>query len=516
MDRFRMNRRRLVQAGALGAGAAFFAGRMPSSGVAAQGTPQKGGTLRVGRAGDFVHFDPFFAVTVNLPMYRQLYNTLVVYDEKLNVQPQLAESWEYSDDKLSLVFHLRKGVTFHNGRDFTADDVVKNVQRAQDASLSHSMLGYTKPISDIKAVDPATVQFTFSEPANGIWDFLTVMGIVAPEAFEAPAITKPIGTGPFKFVSWNPGQEATFQKYEGYWEEGLPYLDEVVVKALPDQQAAIANLEGGELDIVQGVPLNDIPRLKTSDSITLNNGVDAVQFYTLYCNVARPPFDNEKVRQAFAHAIDQQTIVDTVLFGVGKASDTPFPEWSLAYDASLVDYLPFDLDKAKALLAEAGHGDGLETTVITTSEAAEQRGMAQIIQSDLAKIGVKLNIKDISSADWNQVWPAKDYDLMISAAGFSQKDPSTLFNSMSGFRLDDNRTNFSTPQYSEFVTTTAGLTDPKERHDKYVELAKYMIEQANANVISFKYIVFGVRNNVNDLTLQLDDDMDLGRVWLAK
>lgn len=513
MDRG-INRRRLMQAGALGAGGALLAGRLPR--VAAQDTPTPGGTLRVGRSGDFLHFDPFFAVTVNLPMYRQLYDTLISYDAQLNVKPELAESWEYSEDKLSLTFKLRQGVTFHNGREFTADDVVKNIDRAKDESLSHSVLGYTRPISAVTAVDPYTVKFDFSEPANGIWDLLSVLGIVAPEAFEAPAITNPIGTGPFSFVEWNPGQEARFQKNPSYWKPGLPYLDEVVVRAMADQQAAVANLQAGELDIIQGVPLNEVPGLRESSDLSVVLGTEASQFYTFYNNTARPPFDNKLVRQAMSHAIDRQTIVDTVLFGVGKASQTPFPEWSLAYNPAHVDYFPYDLDKAKALLTEAGYGDGFETTVVTISDSSELRGMAQIIQADLAKIGVTLTINDVSSADWGQLWPAKDYDTLIASAGFSHKDPSTLFNSMSGYRLNDNRTNFSTPTYQELVTATAGMTDPEERKAKYDELATYMLDEAFALVISFRYNVFGVRNNVQNFRYHLDDDMDLSEAWLKQ
>ena len=507
-------RRRVMQAGALGAGTALLAHRLPR--VAAQDTPAAGGTLRIGRSGDFLHFDPFFAVTVNLPMYRQLYNTLVTYDAQLNVQPQLAESWEYSEDRLTLTFTLRQGVTFHNGREFVADDVVKNIERAKDDTLSHSVLGYTRPISAVTAVDPYTVQFTFSEPANAIWDLLTVLGIVAPEAFATPNITQPIGTGPFAFVEWNPGQEARFQKYAGYWQSGLPYLDEVVVRALPDQQAAVANLEAGELDIIQGVPLNEVPRLQESSDLAIVLGTEASQFYTFYNNTARPPFDKKEVRQAMSHAIDRQTIVDTVLFGVGKATQTPFPEWSLAYNPAHVDYFPFDLDRAKELLTQAGYADGFETTVVTISDSSELRNMAQIIQADLAKIGVTLTINDVTSADWGQLWPAKDYDTLIASAGFSHKDPSTLFNSMSGFRLNDNRTNFSPPTYQDLVTAGASITDPEERKAKYDELAAYMLDEAFALVISFRYNVFGVRNNVQGFRVHLDDDMDLTEVSLAQ
>ena len=513
MDRA-LTRRRLMQAGALGAGAAFLPCR--TSSVVAQAAPRKGGTLRVGRSGDFLHFDPFFAITLNLPMYRQIYNTLVTYDAELNVQPQLAESWAFSEDRLTLTFTLRQGVTFHNGRAFTADDVVQNIQRAQDETLSHSVLGYTRPITGVTAVDPHTVRFTFSEPANAIFDLLTVLGIVAPEAFEAPAITNPIGTGPFAFVEWNPGQEARFQRYDGYWGEGLPYLDEVVVRAMPDQQATVANLEAGELDIIQGVPLNDVPRLQETDGLEIVLGTEASQFYTFYNNTARPPFDNKLVRQAMSHAIDRQTIVDTVLFGVGKASQTPFPEWSLAYNPEHVDWFPFDLDRAKELLAEAGYPEGFETTVVTISDASELRGMAQIIQADLAKIGVTMEINDVSSADWNQLWPAKEYDTLIASAGFSHKDPSTLFNSMSGFRLDDNRTNFSPPTYRELVTAAAGITDEAERKAMYDELAEFMLDEAFALVVSFRYNVFGVGSNVQNFRVHLDDDMDLTEAWLAE
>jgi peptide/nickel transport system substrate-binding protein len=502
-----------MQAGALGAGAAFLAGRAPR--VWAQETPAEGGTIRVGRSGDFLHFDPFFAITVNLPMYRQLYNTLVTYDAELNVQPQLAETWEFSEDRLTLTFNLRQGVTFHNGRAFVADDVVQNIERARDDSLGHSVLGYTRPITGVTAVDDATVQFTFSEPANAIFDLLTVLGIVAPEAFAAPAITEPVGTGPFRFAEWSPGQEAVFQKYEDYWQEGLPHVDEVVVRVLPDQQAGVAGLEAGDLDIIQGVPLNEVPRLREADGLEIVLGTEASQFYTFYNNTARPPFDNKLVRQAMSHAIDRQTIVDTVLFGVGKASQTPFPEWSLAYNPAHVDYFPFDLERAKALLTEAGLPDGFETTVVTISDFPELRGMAQIIQADLATIGVTMEINDVSSADWGQLWPAKDYDNLIASAGFSHKDPSTLFNSMSGYRINDNRTNFSPPTYQELVTASAGITDPAERKALYDELATYMLDEAFALVISFRYNVFGVRDTVQNFRVHLDDDMDLTEAWLA-
>jgi peptide/nickel transport system substrate-binding protein len=264
------------------------------------------------------------------------------------------------------------------------------------------------------------------------------------------------------------------------------------------------------------VPLNEVPGLRESSDLAVVLGTEASQFYTFYNNTARPPFDNKLVRQAMSHAIDRQTIVDTVLFGVGKASQTPFPEWSLAYDPAHVDYFPYDLDKAKALLTEAGYGDGFETTVVTISDSSELRGMAQIIQADLAKIGVTLTINDVTSADWGQIWPAKDYDTMISSAGFSHKDPSTLFNSMSGFRINDNRTNFSPPTYQELVTAAAGMTDETARKAAYDELAQYMLDEAFALVVSFRYNVFGVRNSVQGFRYHLDDDMDVSEAWLSE
>jgi peptide/nickel transport system substrate-binding protein len=506
-------RRQVIHTGALGVGATVLNWRGLTA--AAQATPEAGGTIRVGRLGDFLHFDPFFAITANLPMYRQLYNTLVTYDAELNVQPQLADSWEFSADRLTLTFTLRPGVVFHNGRELTADDVVQNIERAMDETLGHSVFGYTRPIETVSALDTQTVQFTFSEPANAIFDLLTVLGIVAPEAFEAPAIINPIGTGPFQFVEWRPGQEAIFQRFEEYWEEGLPYLDEVVVRSIPDQQAAVASLEAGDLDIMQGVPFNEAPRLDASE-IELVFGTEGAQFYTFYFNTERPPFDQVEVRRAFSHAIDRQTIVDTVLFGVGKVSQTPFPDWSLAYDPAHVDWDPYDLDQARALLEEAGLGEGLETTVVTISDFPELRNMAQIIQADLAQLGVELAINDVTGADWGQIWPAKDYDTMIAFAGFSHKDPATLFNSMSGYRLEDNRTNFSPPTYRELVTSAAGLADPEERQEIYLELAEYMLDQAFALVVSFRFNLFGLRPSVHDFAYHLDDDMDLTRTWLEQ
>jgi peptide/nickel transport system substrate-binding protein len=484
--------------------------------AASKAQPKTGGTMRVGRAGDFLHFDPFFAVTVNLPMYRQLFNTLAVYDEKLQPQPQLAERWQLSEDKQRLTFTLRKGVKFHNGRELTTDDIVKNFERAANRDLNHSLFGYTRPITGVKAVDATNVEVTFSEPAPQIWDLVTVMGIVAPEASSPDDMkSRPIGTGPFKFQEWLPGQHARFVKFADYWESGRPYLDEVVIRAMPDPQAILANLEAGGLDIMQAVPLNEVPRLRNDQNVRIVLGTEASQFYTVYMNVARPPFDKKEVRQAVAHAIDRKTIVDTVLYGVGKASQTPFPDWSLAYDPKHVDWFPYNLDKAKQLLTTAGFPNGFETSITTISSSPELKNYAQVIQADLAKIGVKMNINDISSAEWNQVWPAKQYDMMAASAGFSHKDPATLFASMSGYRLNDNRTNFSPPTYRELVTQGETITDPVKRKEAYNKLAEYMLDEAFAQVVSFKYNVFAVRSNVNGFSVHLDDDMDLTSAWLA-
>lgn len=505
------SRRTLMQGGAGALGAAALG--LQLSTAQAQ-DPQSGGTIVVARTGDFLNFDPFYNVAVNLPMYRQLFDTLVVYDGELNILPHLAESWEYSEDRLTLTFKLRSGVLFHNGREFVADDVVQNIDRAKDDTIGHSVLGYTRLIESVEAIDPTTVVFTFSGPHPTIWDLLTVLGIVAPESSSVDdLLSNPVGTGPFSFVEWVPGQQATFAKFEDYWQDNLPYLDEVVVRAPADPQAALAGLRAGEINILQGVPFNEVPQLREDDSLQIVLGTEAAQFYTFYMNTARPPFDNKLVRQAISHAIDRQTIVDAVLFGVGKVSQTPFPESSIAYSPDHVNWFPYDLDRARELLAEAGYADGFETTTITISAFPELSNMAQIVQADLGKIGITTEIQDLSSADWGQVWPAKEYDTMISFAGFSHKDPATLFSSQSAWWLDSNRTNFNPPEYNDQGIAAETIIDPDERAAAYIAFAEYMLDEAFALSISFRYNVFAMTSDVRDFKVHLNDDMELGTTW---
>ncbi|MGE5703032.1 MAG: ABC transporter substrate-binding protein [Clostridia bacterium] len=377
--------------------------------------------LIIGRGGDSVGLDPIQTddgesskVTMNV------LETLVKYEPtNTNVQPGLAESWEVSPDGLTYTFKLRQGVKFHDGTDFNAEAVVWNFERWADKSHPfHNKDGYVyyndmfggykgdkdHSIASVKAVDPYTVEFKLNRP---VAPFLNNLGMycfaisspTAVQKFGDKYIENPVGTGPFKFVEWKRNDSITLEKNPDYWNKGLPKLDKLVFKVIPDNSARLTALNSGEIDMMDGLNPDDAQSVKDNKDlqIFLRPGMN-VGF--LGFNMEKKPFDNPKVREAIAYAINKPALIEAFFAGLGEPAVNPMPSSVWGYNDQIKDR-EFNLEKAKQLLAEAGFPNGFKSKFwampVPRPYMPDGQKIAEAIQQDLKKIGIET---EIVSMEW--------------------------------------------------------------------------------------------------------------------
>jgi peptide/nickel transport system substrate-binding protein len=527
-ERIRFTRREIMKLFGLGAGASVLLPRLGgnSASAAAQacatpGAAKAGGTLTVGQVQDMTGFDPFVLLFANYPVMHQVFDRLIQMDHQLKVNPWLAESWEAPDDGLSVTFHLRSGVKFHNGRAFEAKDVVANIQRAQNKDTGGNIFPKVQTIKSAEAPDASTVVVTFSKPTPNVFDIFDSISIAAPESFEKVR-TNPIGTGPFKFKEWIPGDHVSFVRFDDYWQENLPYLDQINIKPFADGEALTTALDAGQIDAGISLPYKDDKRLEANDKLVIKRGQEGALLYILVINPPDPgqketPLSKKEVRQAINYAMPRQAIVDQALFGVGKPTVVAFPDTSPAYFEDLAKEYPYDLDKAKQLLTEAGYGDGFDMEILAPTSYPELVSMGQILASDLTKIGIKAKITPLEAAVWTPRLYDGDYQATFTFVGRSHKDPLGLFDN-SPYRIDNSpvwpKGDF--PEgYAEAITAASTTIDPAARKESFRKLNEIMLDQSVQIPISWKYTLFGWQSDVQEFDWSPDDEIKLLNTWLG-
>jgi peptide/nickel transport system substrate-binding protein len=405
-------------------------------------------------------------------------------------------------------------VKFHSGREFVADDVVYNIERAMDKSIGHSAFAQTITMKGARALDKHTAVIEYKQPTAYLFDTLCFIGMVAKEA--VPDIKKrAVGTGPFKLDRWIPGDHARFVRNESYWEPGLPYVDEVIVRSFRDIPSMLVNLEAGQLDIMEPLPSNELERLSKSKDIATVRGNPGF-FYNLYLSTKRKPFDNRKVRQAINLAVDRKTIVDKVLYGFSETAQTPFPKSSWAYDSQMDNYWPFDLDRARKLLAEAGLDKGFEVSVVTTPVFPEFTDMALIMQADLAKIGVKMKVEEIATTQYYQRLFGGDFEMMLSFSGRAHKDPGSVWLIQPAYAPGGNMLGWKSGAYEDLLKQGASSFDREKRKGIYRKVQEILLEESFELILARRYTYYGIRKDrLHDFRYGIDGDWYMHRAWIG-
>ncbi|MBM1689482.1 ABC transporter substrate-binding protein [Sulfitobacter geojensis] len=360
------------------------------------------------------HMDPTSAAAgaIDSVLYSNVFEGLTRFMSDGSVVPGLAESWDISEDGLTYTFKLRSDVTFHDGTAMDAEDVKFSLDRIGAEDSANAQKALYSAISEVNVVDPMTVEVKLSEP-NGNLIFNLAWGdavIVAPESIEGIKQT-PIGTGAFKFDSWTQGDKVELSRNDAYWGDA-PALASATFKFISDPTAAFASVMAEDVDVFSGFPApENLPQFEADPRFQVLVGSTEGETI-LSTNNKMPPFDNVKVREALAHAIDRQAIIDGAMFGLGTPIGTHFAPHNPAY-VDLTAQSNYDPAKAKALLAEAGFADGFETTLHLPPPSYARRG-GEIIAAQLAEVGITAKITNVEWAQWLEtVFKGKDFGLTI-------------------------------------------------------------------------------------------------------
>lgn len=464
-----------------------------------------GGTLIAGQGAEPDRFDPHLTTAgVSFQVLENVYDTLVQPGDDLSMEPALATEWSVSDDGLVWTFNLREGVTFHNGRAFTADDVVYSFDRIKDPDTGSGAAFRLDNVESVVAVDPTTVEITVTEPTPNLPVLVggyKGMAIVAQENVEDGSIdTAPVGTGPFEFDTYTPGEGVTLVKNENYWQEGLPLLDGVEFRVIPDPTVLLTNLRTGEVDWVDSVPPAELEGLQGEADFEVGTA-PAGDYHYFALNENREPFDDVRVRQAIATAIDREEITEAATFGAGVATQTAIPAgnfWSY-------DYAPYesgDIEGAQALLDEAGVTD-LEIEFLVSSDFPETVTQAQVIAAQLEPLGVDVVINDVDFATWLDLQGQGEFDaFMLSWIG--NIDPDEFYYAQHRTDGTFNFQGYSNPEVDEILDAARVEADQDTRKELYDQAATIIVDDASYIYLYNPLSVDAWSNSVSGYTTRPD------------
>ncbi len=440
---------------------------------------QRGGVLIAGLSADPQGFDSHTTSAYSsFEVLENVYDQLVTVDENLNMVPSLAKSWEVSDDNLTWTFHLREGVKFHNGRDLTAEDVVYSYERIMDEETGSGVAWRFSSVESVEAPDDLTVVINLTEPSPNLLGRIGGYGgmaIIPREIVEDGTVdTHPVGTGPFKFVEYVPGDHVTLEANPDYWEEGKPYLDGVTYKIIPDETVRLTNLQTGEVDWVDGLPPQRVTELATSGEVIVDK-VSGGDYWYIGVNITREPFDDVRVRQAIAYAIDRAEVTAAAKWDTATPNQGPIPPDSFWYH----DYQPYgqDLEKARELLAEAGYPDGFETEFMPTSFYEETVRSAQVLQAQLSQIGIDAEIRTLEWGTWLEEQGAGNFDMYV-CGWLGNIDPDDFFYAQHHTDEVFNFTGYSNPELDELLEAGRVETDEEARKEIYNQVQQIVIDDA--------------------------------------
>lgn len=440
-------------------------------------------TLTIGVDQEAVGLDPHI-VTAFSSMRRidLLYNRLVRLDENFVVVPDLAESWEVPDNT-TYIFRLRKGVKFHSGRELVADDVKYSFERILDPKTASPGRSYIASITSIEVVDQYTVKIKLSAPLASLLDSLTSnnLSIVAKEAVEANGNLQKVeaGTGPFMLKEWIADNSMTLVKNPAYFEKGAPYLDKVVFRVIPEAASLLAGVKSGELSMAA---INDGATIRQAAAdksvVVMNKPGLNVRIFSF--NTTKKPFDDPRVRQAFAMTLDRNETLAIAEFGMGKGTGpVPVAATQWATPLAKLPYPKPDIAKAKKLLAEAGYPKGFTFKITCSTKYEGGLDVAQVVQSQLKKIGVTAELEVVEWGVYIDKWVKRDFETMIELRGGSGEPDRFLYRT---FHSTGGVNNFmfkdaEVDKYLDLGRTQTAFADRKAAYDK---LQVLLIEKAPA------------------------------------
>lgn len=487
------------------------------NGGGSSGGASSGGTFNIGIGVDLDTVDPAQQTTTTVQNVVDYgVETLISLDKDGKVTPGLAESWDTSSDGKTLTLHLRKGVTFQDDTAFDATAAKFNLDRITGGKVKVPIGGAFKVIESVEAPDAGTLTIHLKYPDPSLLQNLgiTTAGIISPTSATKDGnsfdnITKPVGTGPYQFMSFQKGTQVTYKKYDKYWGE-KPYYTDVVFKIIPEASSREAGLRSGQLQLIMNPPISDLKALSTTPGLATANPPSDRSIFIAFNN-QKPPFDNPKVRQAFNYAVNKDAIIKNVLFGAATLMDSPLPA-SLDGYCKVGDY-GYDPAKAKQLLAEAGATNLTVTFGAPTGRYLQDQQAAQAIAADLRAVGVTVNV---TTMDWpsytaTMVDPKGPFDMHMLGWAPGALDAPTqfqMFQKASWPPAGLNSAFYTNPQVETLISAGARELDQTKRNDAYCQAQKQIWADAPWTFLWSQTLSLAYQSNIDGITSTPNEKFD--------
>jgi peptide/nickel transport system substrate-binding protein len=491
-----MSRSRRIALGALALLVAATGCRPGDGPLGEVGDPTPGGTGVVAVTSDFQAFNPVVAsalVTVEVINF-MLFTPLLQYDDGLEPSPWLAESWDL--DQQGVTFRLRDDVRWHDGQPVTAEDVAFTFELAKNPE-SASLIGsaYLTMIETATVVDPRTIRFVFTAPHSRPLESFNwapvprhlLQGVSAAEMAQAPFNRRPVGSGPFRFVQWDAGQQLVLEANPDFSPGlgGRPHLDRVVFRVTSEATTRLTELLTGAIDVNYTVAPDEAAQVEGQRGVELI-GYPGREFLYVGMNNERAPFDDARVRQAVSHAIDRQTLIDAVLHGHAQPSGGPIPSWS-ALDPG-VQAVPHDVEAARRFLAEAGwhdtDGDGFVDRggqplrfTLMVSEDRTRQDLATVLQQQMRAAGIDMRIQVMEFQTLLAQHRGRDYEAVLASwiLDTFRIDPSPLFSCETARTPESpNRAGYCNPEADRLLMAGMRETDDGRARQIWQEYVQHL------------------------------------------
>ncbi len=429
----------------------------------------------------------------------QIYETLVRLDENNEVQPCLAESWEYEDDQ-TLIFKLRKGVKFHNGEELKASDVIFSYKRAFEDKTAGYVNLTNMDIDKCEAVDDYTVKLVTKGPYSMQLNLLEnpLVSIFSQKAYEDASgdFTEPVGTGPYKLKEYFPGDRVEMTAFEDYWGKDEPKIKNLVFRVITESASRAIAAETGEADIVYDIASTDIERLEKAENVNMVREISANTRY-VSINTEAKPYNEPKVREALRYAIDRPSAVKVAWGDFGKTANGLVNDGIVGASKDLSEFLvERDVQKAKELLKEAGYPDGFKTSILCSNADQESMSFCEAIQSQLAEVGITLEIKAQEPTAWVEDSLGGRGELSIYGFTASTGEAGKILVRFLSDANEFGMYHWNSPEFDEIMAKALQTIDDDERNKLFDEAQKMVMKAGIAIPIWQKELAIATSKNV--------------------
>ncbi|MDT4948397.1 MAG: peptide/nickel transport system substrate-binding protein [Pseudonocardiales bacterium] len=532
MAEYEVSRRSMLRAGVLGVGGLGLTALLAACGTsngpshsssspsASGGKAKRGGNLILARAQDSVDMDKTMVFSnASIWVYVQIYETLTTSSsDGRSVHPWLATSWTQSADKLTWTFKLRTDVKFSDGKPMTSSDVKFSLDQASSTKGGWEFIN--SAIASVTAPDPATVVIKTKYPwAPLLADLACPSNGIIPNNYGGRSkkqfYSAPVGTGPFKWGSWQKGSKITLTKNTNHWRPGLPYLDSVSWQVVPDDNTRNVMVQGNTAQINENPPLATVAQLQSASGVKVTLFPSTRTDYILM-NEKFAPFTDVHVRRAVSYAIDRASLVKTVLYGKGTVANSLFMPTVPYYDKNTPGQ-SYDMSKAKSELAQSKYPNGFSCTYLASSGDTTDSAIAQVLQASLKQLGITMKITNSDPSAVHDLQNKLQYDISHSYWTMDIADPDELVQfavlpSGGGHSFE---TSYNDPQAQAVAKQAEQTFDPTQRQKLYSQLQTMLAESAYLPPLFYQSLPYAMRSNVTGFFVAPTGLYDMGVVSIA-